>query len=144
VLFKQTNNRTTKEHIMSALLKSEVFVTTNYENTPATKNPSWTPRVITGTPAPVKAETRANPIKNIALFLAAPFIGLAYLLAMPVVGLGMLAWIAGKAIAAKYPVTKAIAATLAAPFIGLAFILAMPVVGFGALAWVGTHRATNR
>ncbi len=129
---------------MSALLKSEAFVTTDYENTPATKNPSWTPRVITGTPAPVKTETSSNPIKNVALFLAAPFIGLAYLLAMPVVGLGMLAWIACKAIAAKYPVTKAIALAVAAPFIGLAFILSMPVVGLGTLAWVGTHRATNR
>ena len=129
---------------MSALLKSEVFVTTNYENTPATKNPSWTPRVITGTPAPVKAETRSNPIKNVALFLAAPFIGLAYILAMPVVGFGMIAWFAGKAIAAKYPVTKAITVTLAAPFIGLIFLLAMPVFGFGTLAWVGTRSVARR
>jgi CheY-like chemotaxis protein len=31
--------------------------------------------------------------KNVALFLAAPFIGLAYAIAMPFVGLGMLAWL---------------------------------------------------
>ena len=35
--------------------------------------------------------------KNIALFLAAPFIGLAYIIAMPFVGLGMLAYFGYKA-----------------------------------------------
>jgi hypothetical protein len=31
-------------------------------------------------------------VKNVALFLAAPFIGLAYALLFPFIGLGMLAW----------------------------------------------------
>jgi len=37
-------------------------------------------------------------LKNIALFLAAPFIGLAYIVAMPFVGLGILAWMGAKAL----------------------------------------------
>jgi CheY-like chemotaxis protein len=37
-------------------------------------------------------------LKNIALFVAAPFVGLAYALALPFVGLGMLAWMGIRAI----------------------------------------------
>jgi CheY-like chemotaxis protein len=37
-------------------------------------------------------------LKNVALFLAAPFVGLAYALALPFVGLGMLAWMGIKAV----------------------------------------------
>jgi CheY-like chemotaxis protein len=36
--------------------------------------------------------------KNVALFVASPFIGLAYLFALPFVGLGMLAWVGTKAL----------------------------------------------
>lgn len=36
--------------------------------------------------------------KNVALFIASPFIGLAYLFALPLVGLGMLAWFGTKAL----------------------------------------------
>ena len=36
--------------------------------------------------------------RNVALFVAAPFIGLAYALALPFVGLGMLAWMGVKAL----------------------------------------------
>jgi hypothetical protein len=35
-------------------------------------------------------------VRNLALFVLAPFIGLAYVVALPFVGLGMLAWIAVK------------------------------------------------
>jgi len=38
-----------------------------------------------------------SPLRNIALFFAAPFIGLAYILAFPFVGLGMLAWMGARA-----------------------------------------------
>ena len=40
-------------------------------------------------------------LKNIVLFLAAPFIGLAYVIALPFVGLGLLAVLAGKAVLAR-------------------------------------------
>jgi hypothetical protein len=36
--------------------------------------------------------------KNVALFLAAPFIGLVYALLFPFIGLGMLAWNGVKAL----------------------------------------------
>ena len=36
--------------------------------------------------------------RNVALFVAAPFIGLAYALAFPFVGLGALAWLAVRAL----------------------------------------------
>src|ERR1700690_1922378 len=45
-------------------------------------------------PAQSGAQSVARVVKNVALFLAAPFVGLAYILAFPIVGLGMLAWTA--------------------------------------------------
>ena len=90
----------------------------------------------------VKSGSRA---KNIALFLAAPFIGLAYVAAMPFVAAGMLAWFAGKALAAKaakLPANvKRTAMVVAAPFIGLGFILALPLVGIGALGFYAVKSA---
>jgi CheY-like chemotaxis protein len=83
------------------------------------------------------AESRA---KNIALFLAAPFIGLAYILAAPFVGLAALAWFASKALAARARMsenTKRLVLAITAPVIGLAFIVALPVAGIGALTWFG-------
>ena len=37
-------------------------------------------------------------VKNVALFVAAPFVGLAYALAFPFVGMGILAWRGARAI----------------------------------------------
>src|SRR3972149_8331387 len=51
--------------------------------------------------AAAAAPEPAGTVKNIALFLVAPFIGLAYIVAMPLVGLGLLAVLAGRA-AAKF------------------------------------------
>lgn len=45
-----------------------------------------------------EAGPKGSKIKNIALFLAAPFIGLAYIVAMPFVAIGMLAWFGYKAV----------------------------------------------
>jgi len=57
-------------------------------------------------PAPV-AEAEAVPgtglLKNMALFLSAPFVGLVYAVLLPFVGLGILAWFAGKALAHPAP-----------------------------------------
>ena len=39
-----------------------------------------------------------SALKNIALFIAAPFVGLAYILAFPFVGLGMLVWMGVRAL----------------------------------------------
>ena len=54
--------------------------------------------------APTAAQPEAAPasvggtLKNMALFLAAPFVGLAYAVLLPFVGLGMLLWFAGQAL----------------------------------------------
>src|SRR5659263_656348 len=87
------------------------------------------PQAAVSAVAPVKVERARDEskLKNIALFLAAPFIGLAYALLLPLVGLVMLAWVAGQALFAL-PATKKtlhhakdVALFLAAPFIGLAY-----------------------
>jgi CheY-like chemotaxis protein len=90
-------------------------------------------------------------IKNVALFLAAPFVGLAYILAFPIVGLGMLAWTAIQAqqkkaeeaaklqpaAPAKPSALKTAALVLAAPFIALAYVIVGPILGLGLLLWFG-------
>jgi hypothetical protein len=40
----------------------------------------------------------AGFVKNVGLFIAAPFIGLAYAMLLPFVGLGMLVWFAARAL----------------------------------------------
>lgn len=40
----------------------------------------------------------AKVARNVALFIAAPFIGLAYALAFPFVGAGALVWVAVRAV----------------------------------------------
>ncbi len=91
---------------------------------------------------PTQATTvaAANTVKNVALFLAAPFIGLVYAMALPFVGLAMLAWIGGKALvknAAAYRAllaVKDVALLIAAPFIGLVYAVTLPVVGTALIA----------
>lgn len=94
-------------------------------------------------------ETALGPavtfVKNVALFLAAPFVGLAYLIALPFIGLGMLAWMGGRELM-KYDVVKEIAITVkdvgvfvAAPFIGLVYVLALPFIGLAMLTWMGVR-----
>ena len=82
-------------------------------------------------------------LKNVALFLAAPFVGLAYVLAFPFVGLGMAAWFGGKALV-KFAVARKIAAFMkwagtlvAAPLLGLALVTLLPFAGAVMLAWIG-------
>jgi hypothetical protein len=78
-------------------------------------------------------------MRNIALFLAAPFIGLLYAVMLPIVGGAMLAWMGGKAIAKNANAMKRIKTVgwvLAAPFIGLAYAVLLPLVGAAMLLWV--------
>jgi len=100
--------------------------------------------------APGALQNIARVVKNIALFLAAPFVGLAYILTFPIVGLGMLAWMAVEAQQKKsaesakaHPtpavssIAKSTAIFLAAPFIGLVYVIVGPIVGLGMLLWFG-------
>ncbi|WP_220636726.1 response regulator [Georgfuchsia toluolica] len=93
-------------------------------------------------PEPTKKENR---LKNLALFIVAPFVALAYAMSLPFVGIAMLAWFGGKALR-KIPVArklldavKNVTLFIAAPFIGLAYVIAMPFVGIGMLAWFGVR-----
>jgi CheY-like chemotaxis protein len=83
---------------------------------------------------------KESRLKNIALFLAAPFIGLAYALLLPVVGVAMLAWVGGSALAKNQQamtLIKNTALLMIAPFIGLAYAVLLPFVGLATLIWFG-------
>jgi len=101
-------------------------------------------------PAVAEPGSTGGTLKNVALFLAAPFVGLAYILAFPFVGLGMLAWMGAKALvthgrARKFAnLAKNVSLFLAAPFIGLAYIVILPVVGLAMLAWMGGKALIRR
>lgn len=98
------------------------------------------PAVLAAEPAVAVRESRA---KNVALFLAAPFIGLVYALFMPIVGLGVLLWMAGRELATPPQRArvlgglKVMAKLVAAPFIGLAFVVFGPFIALATLLWVG-------
>jgi len=107
------------------------------------------PKAVAAAPALPEAAEAAAPAtaatftKNVALFIAAPFVGLAYLIAFPFIGVGMLAWMGGKALM-KYGAVRKTAGVLktiglfaAAPFIGLVYAVALPFVGLAMLAWIG-------
>lgn len=109
--------------------------------TPVIAPPPLSPEVPTVSQPPAG---RRETLKNIALFLAAPFIGLAYVVAMPFVALGTLGWLAAKAAVRRFPALKNIAFFFAAPMIGLGYIVAMPFVGIGLLAWFGSRALLKR
>ena len=59
------------------------------------------PELVTKEEAQAEAQPQESRIRNIALFLAAPFIGLAYAVALPFVGMVMLAKIGAQALKKK-------------------------------------------
>ena len=94
---------------------------------------------------PVEAPETAGKgrkLKNIALFMVAPFIGLAYAMLFPFIGLGALAWIGGKelvrisAVRSSLLFVKKFATLAAVPFVGLAFVVLLPFIGIVSLAWI--------
>jgi CheY-like chemotaxis protein len=96
------------------------------------------------------AAGKDSALKNIALFIAAPFVGLAYLLAFPFVGLGMIAWMGAKA-AARRKLPKKIGLIaynvglfIVSPFIGLAYVLLFPFIGLAMLAWMAARALVKR
>lgn len=100
--------------------------------------------------APAEAEAAGGLLKNIALFLAAPFIGLVYIIALPFVGIAAVALPTARA-AAKFAavraagdVLRAVGAALAAPAIGLAFVVFSHFIGLGTLAWIARKAATAK
>lgn len=91
-------------------------------------------------PEPVKSE---NKLKNIVLFIAAPFVALIYAISLPFVGIGMLAWFGGKALRKNsagrktLDFLKNVSMFIAAPFVALAYVTLMPFAGAAMLAWFG-------
>ncbi len=95
-------------------------------------------------------------LKNVGMFLAAPFLALAFFILFPFVGLTMLAWTGGKAwlnrkvVSEKRPSTgivlflKNAGMFFAAPFLALAYFTLFPLVGLVMLAWVGGQAWRNR
>lgn len=114
--------------------------------------PAWTPVVIVNARGPAKAGAESPAtwelLRNMALFLSAPFVGLLYAILLPFVGLGMLAWFAGRALFESAKVRKALrvgrkAVMVAAmPFVGLAYLIALPFAGLGMLAWFAATALT--
>jgi CheY-like chemotaxis protein len=98
-------------------------------------------------PAPAVAEPEAagafGTIKNMLLFLSAPFVGLVYAVLLPFVGMGMLLSVAGKALMKQAAFREALAygkflvKMIAAPFVGLAYIVALPFIGIALVLWNG-------
>lgn len=109
--------------------------------------------VVTATaPAEARAaapEKAGTAVKNIVLFLLAPFIALAYIIALPFVGLGALAVLAARAAAKKATVrTVGLALkhgvlAIGAPVLGLVYIVFFPIIGLAALAWIGGRAAVG-
>ncbi|HEY0856802.1 MAG TPA: hypothetical protein VGE16_07085 [Albitalea sp.] len=105
---------------------------------------AMTPRVSPpATEAPVSTKPgAATLLRNMALFLSAPFIGLLYAVLLPFVGLGLLVWIAGKPLLERPRVRtalqtgKAAARLMAAPFVGLAYVVFFPFIAAAMLVWV--------
>jgi CheY-like chemotaxis protein len=93
---------------------------------------------------------RGGTLKNMLLFLSAPFVGLVYAVLLPFVGLGMVLWFAGQALM-KQPKARDAARgakialqLVVAPFIGLAYLIALPFAALGMLVWMGAKAAFAR
>ena len=125
----------------------EEFVVNTVARTPALK------LVVVNHEPPAEAEARVTvggTLKNLALFIAAPFIGLAYIVALPFVGLAVLAVLAGRIAATKFAaiktagyVAKHVGLAVAAPVVGLAYVVFFPVIGLGALVWMAGKAAAR-
>lgn len=108
-----------------------------------------TPRMIVKVrrPAAKRAETGAAwaTMRNMALFLIAPFVGLLYAVLLPFVGLGMLAWIGARAfvetgaLVRLLRVAKRVLLVAAAPFVALAYVVTLPFIGLAMLAWLAAE-----
>ena len=95
-----------------------------------------------------EAVENGNTAKNVALFLAAPFIGLVYAVLLPFVGIAMLLVTAAKALVAAgalgyaAKLLKNVALLVAAPFIGLVYAVTFPFVGIAMVLWAAVEALT--
>ncbi len=86
-------------------------------------------------------------IKNMVLFLSAPFVGLVYAVLLPFVGLGMLAIFGARAFYKSGYAHRALHACkkmvmyATSPALGLAYLVALPFAGIGMLIWIAARAA---
>jgi hypothetical protein len=129
---------------MSALRKT--WIETEYPIAIESVKPVLTVVAATARPAPVAepaALTRGAVLKNMLLFLSAPFVGLVYAVLLPFVGLFMLARIGGKALLKEPAVREGLAygkfllKMAAMPFVALGWLIALPFIAVGMVSWIG-------
>lgn len=112
-------------------------------NDALTTPPIAAPAAAAAEAAAVESGGALGLAKNIALFLAAPFIGLAYIIAFPFVGIGALAVLAWRAASKNgtfrfvAKALKHVAMVFAAPLFGLAYMVLFPFIGLALLLWMG-------
>jgi len=102
-------------------------------------------------PSDQKEAKRSSRLRNVVLFLIAPFVGLFYILIFPVVGLGMLAslFLSGEkqkpeeeaeplqpTPPTSLKVPKTIAMMFVVTLIGIAFAVIAPLLGIGVVLWL--------
>ena len=100
--------------------------------------------------APAAVAGNEGGLKQVALLVAAPFIGLAWFLLFPFIGLGMLVTMAARALAKVAVARKALTFAknlglfLAAPFIGLGYFVLFPFIGMGMLVVTAVRAVVNK
>jgi CheY-like chemotaxis protein len=89
---------------------------------------------------------RGSVLKNMLLFLSAPFVGLLYILLLPLVGVGTALWTAARWLAQPtvLPRTKRVLQRAAAPLVGLAYVIVLPFAGLAMLAWTAIRAVARR
>jgi hypothetical protein len=129
---------------MSALLKS--FVEYEYPVEAKSVKPVLSVVAVKVAAMPVteaEAVSGISVLKNMLLFLSAPFVGLVYAVLLPFVGLAMLVRIGGKALLKEPAVREALAygrfllRMAAMPFVALGWLIALPFIAVGMLSWIG-------
>ena len=136
-LHKPLSPEMIEESAMNALLEQGPIIVPQEEAIP----------VLTVHPEQVKKESN---LKNIALFMAAPFIGLIYVALFPFIGIGIMAYMGIKelvkisAVRSTLSFMKNVTMIIAAPFVGLAYVVLMPFVGTATLAWIGVQALMKR
>ncbi len=120
-----------------------------HERAPAAAAPRQE-EAIARVPVAPEAPNEGGMLKNMLLFLSAPFVGLLYAVLLPFVGLGMLAWMGVRALPG-HPTAGTVAAfaafalrLIAGPFVGLAFLIVLPFAAMGMLAWTGAKALVVR
>jgi CheY-like chemotaxis protein len=110
----------------------------------------WQEQAPAAAPMEAAPQNQGGMLKNMALFLSAPFVGLLYAVLLPFVGLGMLAWMGVRALLG-HPKARDVLGfasfalrLIAGPVIALAYLIALPFAAMVMLAWTGARSLVER